>query len=137
MMKDRGGGSSVVGGSIDRKRINDALDKHLERSSSRFLSSSSHNNNNNNKDKEVLSVSVSKRDTRTTSSSILSSKIKSSDGLFCFPPLLSLINILLCLSISMISNTLTLSYSTGCFIIIIHFTTCFSFKVTDYDKLYT
>ncbi|KAL8155278.1 putative casein kinase II subunit beta-4 isoform X2 [Apium graveolens] len=79
MMKDRGGGSSrseVVGGSIDRKRINDALDKHLEKSSSRFLT---------NKDKEVVSVSIGagnskqeNRDTRT-SSSILSSKNKCSD----------------------------------------------------------
>ncbi|OIT07834.1 PREDICTED: putative casein kinase II subunit beta-4 [Nicotiana attenuata] len=36
MYRDRGGGSSkseIVGGPLDRKRINDALDKHLEKSS--------------------------------------------------------------------------------------------------------
>ncbi|KAJ6971963.1 hypothetical protein NC653_032499 [Populus alba x Populus x berolinensis] len=58
MYKDRGGfggGSSrseIVGGPLDRKRINDALDKHLEKSSpstSRGLINSS-------KDKERLSV---------------------------------------------------------------------------------
>lgn len=35
MYRDRGGGSSkseIVGGPLDRKRINDALDKHLEKS---------------------------------------------------------------------------------------------------------
>ncbi|KAJ0112765.1 hypothetical protein Patl1_00055 [Pistacia atlantica] len=52
MYRDRGGGakSEIVGGSLDRKRINDALDKHLEKSSpstSRALSS---------KDKDRLSV---------------------------------------------------------------------------------
>lgn len=34
--RDRGGGSSkseLVGGPFDRKRLNDALDKHLEKSS--------------------------------------------------------------------------------------------------------
>ncbi|CAA0820678.1 Casein kinase II subunit beta [Striga hermonthica] len=33
MYRDRGGGSSKGGEMLDRKRINDALDKHLERSS--------------------------------------------------------------------------------------------------------
>ncbi|XP_059651666.1 putative casein kinase II subunit beta-4 [Cornus florida] len=53
MYRDRGGGSSkseLVGGPLDRKRINDALDKHLEKSSpstSRGL---------NGKDKERLSI---------------------------------------------------------------------------------
>lgn len=52
MIRDRGGGSSkseVVGGALDRKRINDALDKHLEKSSlnSRVL---------NLKEKERLSI---------------------------------------------------------------------------------
>ncbi|KAL8119351.1 hypothetical protein AgCh_016757 [Apium graveolens] len=52
MMRERGGGSSkseVVGGALDRKRINDALDKHLEKSSlnSRVL---------NLKEKERLSI---------------------------------------------------------------------------------
>lgn len=54
MYRDRGGGSSkpeLVGGPFDRKRIiNDALDKHLEKSSpstSRAMTS---------KDKERLSV---------------------------------------------------------------------------------
>lgn len=40
MYRDRGGGSSkseIVGGTFDRKRINDALDKHLEKSNSRVL----------------------------------------------------------------------------------------------------
>lgn len=56
MYRDRGGGGSskseLVGGPLDRKRINDALDKHLEKSvtsSSRGLSSSV-------KDKERLSM---------------------------------------------------------------------------------
>ncbi|WOH09290.1 hypothetical protein DCAR_0728746 [Daucus carota subsp. sativus] len=52
MIRDRGGGSSkseVVGGALDRKRINDALDKHLEKASanSRLL---------NLKEKERLSI---------------------------------------------------------------------------------
>ncbi|KAH9788758.1 putative casein kinase II subunit beta-4 [Citrus sinensis] len=53
MYRDRGGGASkseIVAGPLDRKRINDALDKHLEKTSpstSRALSS---------KDKERLSV---------------------------------------------------------------------------------
>ncbi|KAJ8573415.1 hypothetical protein K7X08_009926 [Anisodus acutangulus] len=52
MYRDRGGGSSrseIVGGPLDRKRINDSLDKHLEKSApstSRAL-----------KDKAVLSTS--------------------------------------------------------------------------------
>ncbi|KAL6513533.1 hypothetical protein OROGR_021019 [Orobanche gracilis] len=33
MYRDRGGGSSKGGEILDRKRINDALDKHLEKSS--------------------------------------------------------------------------------------------------------
>ncbi|KAM7508877.1 hypothetical protein LguiA_019330 [Lonicera macranthoides] len=40
MYRDRGGGSSkseIVGGTFDRKRINDALDKQLEKSNSRVL----------------------------------------------------------------------------------------------------
>ena len=58
MYKDRGGfggGSSrsdIVGGPLDRKRINDALDKHLEKSSP----STSRGLNNSSKDKERLSV---------------------------------------------------------------------------------
>ncbi|CAB4269417.1 unnamed protein product [Prunus armeniaca] len=55
MYRERGGGGSskteIVGGPLDRKRINDALDKHLEKSSpstSRALANS--------KDKERLSV---------------------------------------------------------------------------------
>ncbi|KAI5564178.1 hypothetical protein BDE02_14G042000 [Populus trichocarpa] len=58
MYKDRGGfggGSSrseIVGGQLDRKRINDALDKHLEKSSP----STSRGLNNSSKDKERLSV---------------------------------------------------------------------------------
>ncbi|KAL6981360.1 putative casein kinase II subunit beta-4 [Sarracenia purpurea var. burkii] len=90
MYRDRagGGGSSrpeIVGGALDRKRINDALDKHLEKSSPstvRGLNSSS-------KDKERLSVpststggggksvQLDHRDTR--SSSIPTSKNKGSD----------------------------------------------------------
>lgn len=80
MIRDRGGGSSkseVVGGPLDRKRINDALDKHLEKSSlstSRVL-----------KDKERLSIPSTSavggkehRDNR--SSSTLNTKSKCSDG---------------------------------------------------------
>ncbi|KAJ6686041.1 CASEIN KINASE II SUBUNIT BETA [Salix purpurea] len=58
MYRDRGGfggGSSrseIVGGPLDRKRINDALDKHLEKSSP----STSRGLNNSSKDKERLSV---------------------------------------------------------------------------------
>ena len=58
MYKDRGGfggGSSrseIVGVPLDRKRINDALDKHLEKSSP----STSRGLNNSSKDKERLSV---------------------------------------------------------------------------------
>ncbi|XP_059599284.1 putative casein kinase II subunit beta-4 isoform X1 [Vitis vinifera] len=72
MYRERGGGSSkseIVGGPLDRKRINDALDKHLEKSSpstSKGLSS---------KDKERLSVpstsagksQLDHRDTRAAS----------------------------------------------------------------------
>ncbi|XP_063941180.1 casein kinase II subunit beta-2 [Daucus carota subsp. sativus] len=67
--------SEVVGGSIDRKQINNMSDKHFEKSSSRFVGNK----------EEVLSVSVGggnskqeKRDTGT-SSSMLSSKHKCSD----------------------------------------------------------
>ncbi|GMN48286.1 hypothetical protein TIFTF001_017471 [Ficus carica] len=80
-----GGGSSkseIVGGPLDRKRINDALDKHLEKSSpstSRALSS---------KDKERLSVpstsagksQLDHRDSRSSGAAIASlSKNKCSD----------------------------------------------------------
>lgn len=81
MYRERGGGSSkseIVGGPLDRKRINDALDKHLEKSSpstSKGLSS---------KDKERLSVpstsagksQLDHRDTRAASLP----KNKCSDG---------------------------------------------------------
>lgn len=84
MYRERGGGSSkseIVGGPLDRKRINDALDKHLEKSSpstSRALSS---------KDKERLSVpstsagksQLDHRDSRSAAASL--SKNKCSDGL--------------------------------------------------------
>uniref|UniRef100_A0A3Q7EK91 Casein kinase II subunit beta n=1 Tax=Solanum lycopersicum TaxID=4081 RepID=A0A3Q7EK91_SOLLC len=85
MYRDRGGGggsssrSEIVGGTLDRKRINDALDKHLEKSApstSRAL-----------KDKAVPSTSVGAgklhqqhvdhRDTRSSSS--LATKNKCSD----------------------------------------------------------
>ncbi|KAH0731096.1 hypothetical protein KY289_002284 [Solanum tuberosum] len=83
MYRDRGGGGSsrseIVGGTLDRKRINDALDKHLEKSApstSRAL-----------KDKAVPSTSVGAgklhqqhidhRDTRSSSS--LATKNKCSD----------------------------------------------------------
>ncbi|KAJ0053693.1 hypothetical protein Pint_00052 [Pistacia integerrima] len=81
MYRDRGGGakSEIVGGSLDRKRINDALDKHLEKSSpstSRALSS---------KDKDRLSVpststgksQLDHRDSRSASIA----KNKCSDGI--------------------------------------------------------
>ncbi|XAR54213.1 hypothetical protein NMG60_11029246 [Bertholletia excelsa] len=61
MYRDRGGGggggssrSEVAGGPFDRKRINDALDKHLERSSP----STSRGLNGNVKDKYVPSTSA-------------------------------------------------------------------------------
>ncbi|KAK6804279.1 hypothetical protein RDI58_002063 [Solanum bulbocastanum] len=85
MYRDRGGGgggssrSEIVGGTLDRKRINDTLDKHLEKSApstSRAL-----------KDKAVPSTSVGTgklhqqhidhRDTRSSSS--LATKNKCSD----------------------------------------------------------
>ena len=94
MYRDRGGGggggsskSEIVGGPLDRKRINDALDKHLEKSSpstSRALSS---------KDKERLSVpstsagksQLDHRDSRSSGAAIASlSKNKCSDGLPLF-----------------------------------------------------
>ena len=95
MYRERGGGSSkseIVGGPLDRKRINDALDKHLEKSSpstSKGLSS---------KDKERLSVpstsagksQLDHRDTRAASLP----KNKCSDGqcffffFFFFPTIL-------------------------------------------------
>lgn len=56
MYRDRGGGvgssrSEIVGGPLDRKRINDALDRHLEKSSP-----STSRGGLNSKDKERLSV---------------------------------------------------------------------------------
>lgn len=85
MYRERVGGSSkseIVGGPLDRKRINDALDKHLEKSSpstSKGLSS---------KDKERLSVpststgksQLDHRDTRVASLP----KNKCSDGQLLF-----------------------------------------------------
>ncbi|KAF3445618.1 hypothetical protein FNV43_RR10794 [Rhamnella rubrinervis] len=100
MYRDRvgGGGSSkseIVGGPLDRKRINDALDKHLEKSSpstSRALTS---------KDKERLSMpstSTGKsqfdhRDSRSAAAAAAASlsKNKCSDGLVSFSPLLVLL----------------------------------------------
>ncbi|KAA8520415.1 hypothetical protein F0562_014671 [Nyssa sinensis] len=90
MYRDRGGGggsskSEIVGGPLDRKRINDALDKHLEKSSP----STSRGLNNNSKDKERLSMpststagggkslQLGHRDTR--SSSTLTAKNKCSE----------------------------------------------------------
>ena len=83
MYRDRGGsaiGSSrteLVGGTLDRKRINDALDKHLEKSSpstSRGLIS---------KDKERLSVHPNSADKLQLDSRMAShSKDKCSDGRF-------------------------------------------------------
>ncbi|KAK2650872.1 hypothetical protein Ddye_018361 [Dipteronia dyeriana] len=84
MYRDRGGSSKseLVGGPLDRKRINDALDKHLEKSSpstSRALNS---------KDKEtrlsVPSTSTGKsqfdhRDSRSASASASLPKNKCSD----------------------------------------------------------
>ncbi|XP_048323452.2 agamous-like MADS-box protein AGL28 [Ziziphus jujuba] len=87
MYRDRGGGSSkleMVGGPLDLKRINDALDKHLEKSSpstSRALSS---------KDKETFfipSTSTGKSqldhcDSRSAAAAAVSlCKNKCSDGL--------------------------------------------------------
>ena len=101
MYRDRvgGGGSSkseIVGGPLDRKRINDALDKHLEKSSpstSRALSS---------KDKERLSVpststgksQLDHRDSRSAAAAAAASlsKNKCSDGLVSFSPLLVLLS---------------------------------------------
>jgi hypothetical protein len=86
MYRDRGGGggssrSEIVGGPLDRKRINDALDKHLEKSSP----STSRGGGINSKDKERLSVPststgksqpLDHRDSR----SVPLSKNKCSDG---------------------------------------------------------
>ncbi|KAL4585944.1 hypothetical protein LXL04_010571 [Taraxacum kok-saghyz] len=56
MYRDRGGSSAMVGGGgggpLDRKQINDALDKHLEKTSS----STSRVLNSNSKEKEKLSM---------------------------------------------------------------------------------
>ncbi|XP_059633812.1 casein kinase II subunit beta-1-like [Cornus florida] len=89
MYRDRGGGSSkseIVGGPLDRKRINDALDKHLEKSSP----STSRGLNSNKKEKERISIpststgggvgklqQLDHRDNR--SSSTLTTKNKCSD----------------------------------------------------------
>ncbi|XP_068330454.1 putative casein kinase II subunit beta-4 isoform X2 [Pyrus communis] len=80
MYRERGGGggggsskTEIVGGSLDRKRINDALDKHLEKSTpstSRALANS--------KDKERLSVpSTSAEESETDSEE---SDVSGSDG---------------------------------------------------------
>ncbi|KAG6786615.1 hypothetical protein POTOM_008222 [Populus tomentosa] len=97
MYKDRGGfggGSSrsdIVGGPLDRKRINDALDKHLEKSSP----STSRGLNNSSKDKERLSVPSTSTGKslqhhqqqldhhRADSRSAPLSKNKCSDGILC------------------------------------------------------
>ena len=85
MYRDRGGGggsskAEIGGGPLDRKRINDALDKHLEKSSPSI--------SRNIKDRERVSVpstsagksqqQVDRRDTA------LPSKNKCSDGWFYF-----------------------------------------------------
>ncbi|KAF5944064.1 hypothetical protein HYC85_018141 [Camellia sinensis] len=60
MYRDRGGGgggswkSEIVGEPLDRKRMNDALDKQLQKSSP--LTSRGLNSNNNSKDKERVSL---------------------------------------------------------------------------------
>ncbi|GAV71497.1 CK_II_beta domain-containing protein [Cephalotus follicularis] len=62
MYRDRGGGASkseIVGGPLDRKRINDALDKQLEKSSPSTSRGLHNNNNNNSKEKDRLSVQPS------------------------------------------------------------------------------
>ncbi|KAK2977940.1 hypothetical protein RJ640_002580 [Escallonia rubra] len=90
MYRERGGGSSkseIVGGPLDRKRINDALDKHLEKSSA----STSRVLNIGGKDKERLAMpststaavggggkSLDHRDSRSASS--LAAKNKCSDA---------------------------------------------------------
>lgn len=98
MYRDRGGSSAKSemvggggGGPLDRKRINDALDKHLEKTSS----STSRVLNNNSKEKEKLSMPSTSaaggggkshhmdhhRDNRS-SSTLANPKNKGSDGLF-------------------------------------------------------
>lgn len=95
MYRDRGGGggssrSEFVAGPLDRKRINDALDKHLEKSSP-----STSRGGLNSKDKEKRSVpststgksqQLDPRDSRSTSLS----KNKCSEGqpffVFVSPP---------------------------------------------------
>ena len=96
MYRDRGGGGGggtggsskpeIVGGPLDRKRINDALDKHLEKSSP----STSRAMNSSGKDKERLSApstsagksQLDHRDSRSASAAAASlSKNKCSDGL--------------------------------------------------------
>lgn len=82
MYKGRGIGSKSEIGRIDRKRINDALDKHLERSSpstSRGL--------NNSKDKDRISLlptSSDKQLDQLDQRSASASKNKCSDGeIYC------------------------------------------------------
>lgn len=77
MYRDRGGG--VSSGALDRKRINDALDKQLEKSSASTTRAL--------KDKAVPSTSAAKLHQRhhnhhmdTLSSSTLTTKNKCSDG---------------------------------------------------------
>lgn len=102
MYRDRGGGGSskseIVGGPLDRKRINDALDKHLEKSSpstSRALSS---------KDKERLSVpststgksQLDHRDSRSAAAAAAAaslSKNKCSDGWYRFSHFLNFLSL--------------------------------------------
>lgn len=85
--RDRGGGgggsskAESVGGPLDRKRINDALDKHLEKSSpsnsTRGLLST--------KDKErIVSMPSTSSGKSQPVDRSLPSKNKCSDGWFCF-----------------------------------------------------
>lgn len=75
MYRDRGGGSSKGGGDlVDRKRINDALDKQLEKSSAR------------NKAIAVPSTSAGKHvEQRDTRSTLNTSKNKASEGIKTVP----------------------------------------------------
>ncbi|XP_071719714.1 putative casein kinase II subunit beta-4 isoform X2 [Rutidosis leptorrhynchoides] len=81
MYRDRGGSSSrsemVGGGGIDRKRINDALDKHLEKTSS--PSTSRVLNINNNKEKEKLTIPSTSAGAGKSFQQISSTKKKASD----------------------------------------------------------
>lgn len=84
MYRDRGGGPSKGGGGgrepLDRKRINDALDKQLEKASP-----STSRNNNNNKGSTITTVGATKQmENPNRSSALHVNKNKQIEGTFFF-----------------------------------------------------